>query len=82
MKKLNERGLGVIVIVMVIGVFGIICLAGWQVYSTQSKDSQANNETVKPVIQKADDLDKQVDNVNAHDIDKELDTSDIDASLQ
>lgn len=82
MNKLNTRGFSPVAVVLLIAVIALIGYAGWTVYNAQAdKDAPAATTTQNEAIQNAEDLDAANDELNAQDIDAELDTSEIDDAL-
>ena len=82
MRKLRHEGgfspVEAILIVAVLGLFGFI---GWRVYQA-NQTKEADPVVSSPAIEKAEDLDETVDELNSQDIDAELDTSEIDSALE
>jgi len=86
MNKFNNSGFGAVGVLIVVVVIAVVGLVGYKVYDTsKSSDDKAQEITTSvsdnPTIQNAQDLDSTAEELNSQDIDAELDTSDIDATL-
>jgi len=84
MSNKFQRGFGVIEVILIIAIFAVIAFIGWRVYTSQTSapENQAvvSNET--PKVETASDLQKAEQYLSESDIDKELDTSEIDSVLE
>lgn len=88
-SKLGQKGFSAVEGVIILVVVGLIGLVGWYVYTTQSKqqDSQTSapatsqSEDKVPEVNSSGDLQAAEEFVNETDVDKALDTSEIDSAL-
>ena len=82
-KLTRQAGFGVVEIILVLAVLGLIGFVGWRLYDQNKADTmtEQTNSSDTP-IEKAEDLDAEVDELNSQDIDESLDTTEIDAALQ
>jgi predicted negative regulator of RcsB-dependent stress response len=87
MNKLNRSGFSAVEVVLVVVVVGLIGFAGWKVYDNGQKPSSSNQQASTqqqdpiPAVNSASDLQASEDYLNAQDLDKELDTAEIDSAL-
>lgn len=86
--KFNQGGFSIVETVIVVAVLALVGFIGWRVYDgMQSKQAaettQTTNETSKqaPEVKNSEDLQKAEDFVNNTDVNKTLDTGDIDSAL-
>jgi hypothetical protein len=83
MNKLNQRGFSAVEAILILVIVGALGFIGWRVYDMQadkSNDSSQASDNDRP-LDSVDDLDSEADELNSQDIDQELETSDLDASL-
>lgn len=86
----NDKGFSVVEVLVVIAVIALLGLLGWTFLSRQSANNASNTDTSNntavevtlPAVNSKDDLQAAEDAVTAIDVDKAIDTSDIDASLE
>ncbi len=86
MTNRNQKGFAALEIIIVVVVVGILGFAGWLVYDRQKSnndttDTVQTTESTDQEVKSAEDLKKVEDQLNQSDIDKELDTTEIDAAL-
>ncbi|MDQ3065156.1 MAG: hypothetical protein M3Q36_02700 [bacterium] len=83
MNKLfkHEDGFSLVEGVLILAVLTLFGFIGWRVYQS-NKSVESDSTTSQQTIEKAEDLDKTVDELDAQDIDKQLDTSELDAALE
>lgn len=85
MNKLNQRGFGAFGVFLVIALLAVVVLAGLRVYDMQNDENAGTATTqeagTEPAVNDASDLDAAADYLNDQDIDKELDTAELDAVL-
>lgn len=81
MNKSNQAGFSVLGVVLVLAVLGLFGFIGWRVYEA-NKPVDSSPESSNQAIEKAEDLDDTVDELNNQDIDAALDTSEIDSALE
>ena len=91
MKKNNSsKGFSIVEVALVFVVVAIISLLGWTFLNKQSTNDTPNTDIINnpivedklPEVNSNEDLQSAEDALNAIDIDKEIDTSDIEASLE
>ncbi len=81
-KQNLQAGFGAVMVLLVLVALGLVGFIGWRVYEMNKPvDSESTTVTGNDAIDSAEDLDDAKDEVNSQDIDAELDTSDIDATL-
>lgn len=86
----NDKGFSVVEVLLVLAVIAIIGLLGWAFFNRQATNNtsdtntgnSASVEATLPAVNSKDDLQAAEDAVNAIDVDKSIDASDIDASLE
>jgi hypothetical protein len=83
-NKLKQAGFGVVEFILVVAVLSLAGFIGWRVYDQNKPvDSDTTQtESSDTPIERAEDLDAEVDALNDQDIDEELDTSEIDSTLE
>ena len=82
-KLAKQAGLGAVEIVLILAVLGLAGFIGWRVYEQNKPvESESSTQADDTPIDKAEDLDSEVDDLNSQDIDEQLDTSEIDAALE
>lgn len=82
MNKLNSRGFSPIAVILLVAVIALVGYAGWTVYNAQpDDDAPAATTSQNDAIENAEDLDAANEELNAQDIDTQLDTSEIDDAL-
>jgi prepilin-type N-terminal cleavage/methylation domain-containing protein len=84
----NNKGFSVVEILIVVAVVGLIGFVGWKVYDNRQSDNskqQASTEQqdadAVPAVNGTSDLKESEDYLNSQDIDKELDTTELDEAL-
>jgi len=94
MKKLHDqRGFSVIEAVLIVVIIAIVGFVGWYVWSmnkdssetkTNSSTSQTSSESSEnpPAVDNSDDLKEAEDFVNNTDVDKSLDTTELDSAVE
>jgi predicted negative regulator of RcsB-dependent stress response len=82
-KQLKQAGFGVVEVILILAVLGLVGFVGWRLYD-QNKSKTTNTTTTQQesAIEKAEDLDQTVDTLNNQNIDEDLDTSEIDSTLE
>ncbi len=83
---MNKKGFSTIEVLIVAVIIVVICAVGWMVLKRQSDTKDTNNvstsEASLPPVNSKSDLTSAENAVKSIDIDKAIDTSDIDASLE
>ena len=86
MNKLKTAGFSAVEVLVVVVLVGIIGFVGWKVYDNGKTSNTATTAPTQqddvPAVNSASDLDKAEDYLNDQDIDKQLDTSEIDSTLE
>mgnify|MGYP000023421748 CR=1 FL=1 len=82
----NQKGAGPIEIILILVAVGILAFVGWYVYKagqggSLNDGSGSNQSETVPQVNQSSDLKEAEDFVNSSDVDKQLDTSELDASL-
>jgi prepilin-type N-terminal cleavage/methylation domain-containing protein len=81
----NKKGFSIVEVLIVVAVLAIIGLLGWTYYGKffggETSSQEAATASV-PQVETSNDLQKTIDAVNAIDVDKNVDTSDITAVLE
>lgn len=85
----NQKGASAVEAFLLFVIVALIGLVGWYVYQAQPEtavnDSSSSSQTASsdpvPQIQNEDDLKEAEEFLNSSDLDKELDSSEIDAAL-
>lgn len=81
-KSNLQHGFSVAMVVLALAALGLVGYIGWRVYEMNKPvDSDSSTVTGNDAIDSAEDLDEANDELNSQDIDAELETSDIDATL-
>ena len=77
-----QGGFSAAMVILVLVALGVVGYIGWKVYDANKPvESDSSTTTESDEIQSSDDLEATSDELNSHDIDAELDTSEIDATL-
>ncbi len=84
MNKLhkNQNGFSIFESLLIVAVLALFGFIGWRVYQANKSVESTDTTTSQKPIEKAEDLDRTVDELNSQDIDKELDTSELDSALE
>lgn len=85
----NQRGVGALEMVLLLVLVGLIGVVGWFVYKANNdnlgggdySDTSARQSDI-PAVNSASDLKATEQYLNSQDLDKELNTSEIDAALE
>lgn len=85
----NQRGFGALEAVLVVLLIGLIGVIGWYVYranhdtltSEDFSDSAVKKSDI-PVVNSTDDLESSEEFLNKQNLDEQLDTSEIDSTLE
>lgn len=81
-KSNLQHGFSAAMVVLALAALGLVGYIGWRVYEMNKPvDSDSSTVTGNDAIDSAEDLDEANDELNSQDIDAELETSDIDATL-
>jgi cytoskeletal protein RodZ len=82
-NKLKQAGFGSLTLILVLVVAGLIGFIGWRVYEQNKSVAPATEtENTNTPIENAEDLDAEADALNSQDIDEQLDTAEIDETIQ
>jgi hypothetical protein len=82
-KIIKQAGFSVVEAVLILAVVGLLGFIGWRVYDqNKSSDSSPQTETSDTPIERAEDLDAEVDELNNQNIDEQMDTSEIDSTIE
>lgn len=86
MTKSNQQGFSPVVILLLVALLALVGFAGWRIYSqneqsTQTGTSSQQNSDPVPQVENAQDLEKAEGYLKDSDIDKELDTNEIDSAI-
>ncbi|MGH7158248.1 MAG: hypothetical protein ACREGD_04250 [Candidatus Saccharimonadales bacterium] len=81
--KTNQRGFTAVEGVIIVVVLVLLGLVGWFVYDRMQKDKSSEMTTSEqvPQVEKAEDLKAVEDFLNDANVDKQLDTSEINSAL-
>lgn len=82
----NQKGAGPVEIILILVAIGALAFVGWYVYKAgQSGSLKDDNGTSQsdnlPQVNKTSDLKETENYLNSSDVDKQLDTSELDATL-
>ena len=83
-KIIRQAGFSAVEVILVVAVLALAGFIGWRVYEqNKSVDSESSTQEAsdKP-IEKAEDLDAEVEELNGQDIDEQPNTSEIDAAIE
>jgi hypothetical protein len=81
-KTIKQAGFGAVEVILFIAVLGLAGFVGYRVYDQNKTDKAAETAQTETPIEKAEDLDAEVTELNSQDIDEKLDTSEIDENLE
>lgn len=88
MSRNNQTGFAHIGILVLVVIIAAVAFVGWRVYEKSLDTNEApattqteNQSSEPPEVNNADDLEDAENYVNEQDIDGQLDTSEIDSSL-
>jgi len=86
--RTSQRGFALIEIILVVAILAVIGFVGWSFYNSlqnqQANDTSTTEQTSAtqpPEVETSDDLKKASEFITKTDIDKQLDTSEIDSAL-
>ncbi len=82
----KQHGFGIIETILVLVIVGLIAFVGWYVYNAQQEGTtngtsqDAQSESV-PEVNNSSDLEEAEEFIESKDVDKQLDTGEIEESL-
>ena len=84
MKKLNSKGLGIALGLVVIGLIGILVIAGYRINSTRKNNIASDSNTTQTITQpinSSKDVESATNELETVDLEIELDVMEFDADI-
>lgn len=86
MSSNKQFGFSLVEVLIVVALVGLVGVVGWKVYdngesTNNTTPAASQSKDTVPAVNNASDLKASEDYLNSQDIDKQLDTSEIDSAL-